>query len=124
MKKYHFIVLTIAIVLIMILMLIGNIIVIGEKITAISGLPILEYLFYLVILVLFFVIAVHPMIKIIRTPAMPDLTFNEDDRESMEKISRWLINHPSVDNSENKFIEGNNYQPEALLSKEIFLDMT
>ncbi len=79
------------------LVIVGNIIVIGEKITSIAGSPYLEYAFYVVLTALFawlvYVAILEPMLRIHRAPEFPVLAVEENDGTLSEQVYRERLIH-------------------------------
>ncbi|MBR4379932.1 MAG: DUF697 domain-containing protein [Bacteroidaceae bacterium] len=91
MKKVLY--LTIALfVLITVIVILGNVITIGEKMTAVIGVPYLEYAFYLLLLVLFtylvYLAILQPMMKIHNAPEFPVLAVQDNDKGLSEEAYR------------------------------------
>lgn len=70
-----------------VLVLIGNVIVIGEKITSITHLYWLEYILYIIIILLFIVWVIRPIAKIYLSPEMPALQI--DDTWNADQLHRF-----------------------------------
>lgn len=71
-------------VLITVIVILGNVITIGEKMTTVIGSPYLEYAFYLVLLALFtylvYVAILQPMYRIHNAPEFPVLAVQDNDK--------------------------------------------
>lgn len=78
------ILITVLFVLITVIVILGNIITIGEKMTMVIGVPYLEYAFYLILIALFaylvYVAILQPFLKIHNTPEFPVLTVEDKDK--------------------------------------------
>jgi len=76
-------------VLITVIVILGNIITIGEKMTAVIGVPYLEYVFYLVLLglfgYLFYLVFWNPMMSIHKAPEFPVLSVEEKEKGVSEE---------------------------------------
>lgn len=99
-------------VLITVIVILGNIITIGEKMTALIGSPYLEYAFYLVLVVLFaylvYVAIVQPMMKIHNAPEFPVLSVQDKEKGiTDEEYNKQLISFG------NKICNNCYYLPEA-----------
>ena len=82
--------------LITVLVILGNIITIGEKITAVVGVPYLEYAFYLLLFGVFaylvYVAMVQPMMRIHHAPEFPVLSVEEKEKGvSDEEYRKRLV---------------------------------
>ncbi|MCR4994441.1 MAG: hypothetical protein K6A32_03535 [Bacteroidales bacterium] len=74
------------------LVIVGNIIVIGEKMTAVVGTPYLEYAFYVLLAVLLlwlvYLAILQPMLRIHRAPEFPVLSVEENEGKLNEEVYR------------------------------------
>ena len=91
MKKVLYLTVTLF-VLITVIVILGNVITIGEKMTTVIGVPYLEYAFYLLLLVLFtylvYVAILQPMMKIHNAPEFPVLAVQDNDKGLSEEAYR------------------------------------
>ena len=83
-------------VLITVIVILGNIITIGEKMTSVIGSPFLEYTFYLILIVLFaylvYFAIVQPMMKIHNAPEFPVLSVRDKEKGMTdEEYSKQLV---------------------------------
>ena len=71
---------------VIVVIVMGNIIIVGEKIGEVTHLPVLEYVFYAIMLVAFFIAFIMPLIRIHRAPELPALQPGEsyDERQLAE----------------------------------------
>lgn len=58
------------------ILLLGNIIIIGEKIASLSHVAWAEYAFYTLILVVFYVVVIRPVVRVHRAPQIPALSID------------------------------------------------
>ena len=59
-----------------VILLLGNIIIIGEKIASLSQVAWAEYAFYTLILVVFYAVVIHPVVRVHRAPQFPALSID------------------------------------------------
>lgn len=59
-----------------VILLLGNIIIIGEKIASLSQVAWAEYAFYTLILVVFYAVVIHPVVRVHRAPQIPALSID------------------------------------------------
>ena len=59
-----------------VILLLGNIIIIGEKIASLSQVAWAEYAFYALILVVFYVVVIRPVVRVHRAPQIPALSID------------------------------------------------
>ena len=59
-----------------VILLLGNIIIIGEKIASLSQVTWAEYAFYALILVVFYVVVIRPVVRVHRAPQLPALSID------------------------------------------------
>lgn len=59
-----------------VILLLGNIIIIGEKIASLSQVAWAEYAFYTLILVLFYAVVIRPVVRVHRAPQIPALSID------------------------------------------------
>lgn len=59
-----------------VILLLGNIIIIGEKIASLSHVAWAEYAFYALILVVFYVVVIRPVVRVHRAPQLPALSID------------------------------------------------
>ena len=59
-----------------VILLLGNIIIIGEKIASLSQVAWAEYAFYALILIVFYAVVIRPVIRVHRAPQMPALSID------------------------------------------------
>ena len=59
-----------------VILLLGNIIIIGEKIASLSHVAWAEYAFYALILVVFYVVVIRPVVRVHRAPQIPALSID------------------------------------------------
>lgn len=75
---------------IVIIVLSGNVIIIGDKLGEISH-PYVEYVFYLLIFIIFFFYVVRPIIKMYRAPEFPILSVNDEwDLKQLQLFAKRL----------------------------------
>jgi len=60
-----------------VILLLGNIIIIGEKIASLSQVAWAEYAFYTLILVVFYAVVIRPVVRVHRAPQIPALSIGE-----------------------------------------------
>ena len=77
--KKTLILISLLFVVITIIVILGNVIIIGEKITAVIGVPYLEYFFYIALFALLLYLVLYPMYRIYTTPEFPVLTIEEQE---------------------------------------------
>ena len=71
------------------ILLLGNIIIIGEKIASLSHVAWAEYAFYALILIVFYAVVIRPVIRVHRAPQIPALSIDgEWDTAQLIKIKR------------------------------------
>lgn len=92
---------------IMILMVAGNIIIVGEKIAKITHLWWIEYVFYGMLTTLTFYYILYPIIRVHRAPPFPTLSVSDNDRVvQLEAFGKSLCSHcdyiANENTSENK----------------------
>ncbi|MBP3714646.1 MAG: hypothetical protein IJ665_03365 [Phocaeicola sp.] len=75
--KKTLILVTALFVIITVIVILGNVITIGEKITSVLGVPYLEYFFYIALFVLLMYLVLYPMYRIYTTPEFPVLAIEE-----------------------------------------------
>ena len=75
--KKTLILVTALFVIITVIVILGNVITIGEKITSVLGVPYLEYFFYTALFVLLMYLVLYPMYRIFTTPEFPVLAIEE-----------------------------------------------
>lgn len=89
--KRNLIIIAIAFVIIIALMITGNIITVGEKLTQLTGCVYLEYGLYLLLTSLFVIFIILPIVKVHRTPIIPKLSIEENcNAESLLKFAEQL----------------------------------
>lgn len=95
----------IAFIGIMVISVVGNIIVIGEKIAMIFHTEIAEYIFYVLLLYLLYAKVIKPMLHLFRMPEFPPL--NCDVEKQYEVLSKILVKncHHLNENERKKYIE-------------------
>ena len=87
---------------IMLLMVSGNIIIVGEKIAKITHLWWMEYVFYGILTLLAFYYILYPIIRIHRAPPFPTLSVSENDRVAqLEAFGKNLSSHCDYISNEN-----------------------
>ena len=59
-----------------VILLLGNIIIIGEKIASLSQVAWAEYAFYTLILVVFYAVVIRPVVRVHRAPQIPALSID------------------------------------------------
>ena len=59
-----------------VILLLGNIIIIGEKIASLSQVAWAEYAFYTLILVVFYAVVIRPVVRVHRAPQFPALSID------------------------------------------------
>ena len=59
-----------------VILLLGNIIIIGEKIASLSHVAWAEYAFYTLLLVVFYVVVIRPVVRVHRAPQIPALSID------------------------------------------------
>ena len=59
-----------------VILLLGNIIIIGEKIASLSHVAWAEYAFYVLILIVFYAVVIRPVIRVHRAPQIPALSID------------------------------------------------
>ena len=59
-----------------VILLLGNIIIIGEKIASLSHVAWAEYAFYALILIVFYAVVIRPVIRVHRAPQIPSLSID------------------------------------------------
>ena len=72
-------------------MLTGDIITIGEKLTKITHQPYAEYAFYLLILLIFAYVVILPIYKIHHAPTFPKLMINVDTNDMTDESRQKLV---------------------------------
>ena len=77
MKKFVITVVTLFVVITAILIL-GNVITIGDKMTQVFGVPYVEYTFYILLFGVLAYLIVTPILQIYSTPEFPALKVDED----------------------------------------------
>ena len=92
--KKALILISVLFLVITVIVILGNVIVIGEKLTALLGVPYLEYAFYLLLFGLFLYLVLYPMYLIFSTPEFPTLTIEEQgeglsDEEYRKCLTRF-----------------------------------
>jgi len=79
-------------VLITVIVIMGNVITIGEKMTSVIGVPYFEYAFYILLLGIFiylvYVAILQPMMRIHNAPEFPVLSVDENDTGLTEEASK------------------------------------
>lgn len=82
----------IAIIGVIVITVLGNIIIIGEKISAVFHTTIAEYIFYLLLVCLLYLKLVKPLLRIYRMPEFPPLDSDIDklDEGEIKKLSKLL----------------------------------
>lgn len=82
----------IAVIAIIVITIVGNIIVIGEKIAIIFHTTIAEYIFYALLLCILYMKVIKPILHIYRMPEFPPLNsdLSGDDDEQVENLSKAL----------------------------------
>lgn len=87
---------------IMLLMVSGNIIIVGEKIAKITHLWWMEYVFYGILTLLAFYYILYPIIRIHRAPPFPMLSVSDNDRVAqLEAFGKSLASHCDYISDEN-----------------------
>lgn len=87
---------------IMLLMVSGNIIIVGEKIAKITHLWWMEYVFYGILTLLAFYYILYPIIRIHRAPPFPTLSVSDNDRVvQLEAFGKNLYSHCDYISDEN-----------------------
>jgi hypothetical protein len=84
--KKTLILITILFIVITVIVILGNVITIGEKITAVIGVPYLEYFFYIVIFALLLYLVLYPMYRIYTTPEFPVLAIEEQGENVSDDV--------------------------------------
>ena len=81
-----------AVIAIIVITIVGNIIVIGEKIAIIFHTTIAEYIFYALLLCILYMKVIKPILHIYRMPEFPPLNsdLSGDDDEQVENLSKAL----------------------------------
>ena len=82
----------IAIIGVIVITVLGNIIIIGEKISAVFHTAIAEYIFYLLLICLLYLKLIKPLLRIYRMPEFPPLDSDIDklDEGEIKKLSKLL----------------------------------
>ena len=62
-----------------VILLLGNIIIIGEKIASLSQVAWAEYAFYTLILVVFYAVVIRPVVRVHRAPQIPALSIDGEE---------------------------------------------
>lgn len=73
-------------VIITVIVILGNVITIGEKMTAVFGVPYLEYLFYAVLFAVLLYLVVYPLYRIHTTPEFPVLAVEEQGEDVSDDV--------------------------------------
>ena len=84
--KKTLILITILFIVITVIVILGNVITIGEKITAVIGVPYLEYFFYIVLFALLLYLVLYPMYRIYTTPEFPVLAIEEQGENVSDDV--------------------------------------
>ena len=84
--KRNLIIIMITFLIIIVLMITGDVITIGEKLTQLTGCKYVEYVFYLLLSSLLFGFIIIPIIKVHRFPTIPELSV-EDNGDMMNLTS-------------------------------------
>lgn len=97
------------------LMVTGNVIVIGEKLAAVTHLWWMEYAFYGLLLLTAIYFIVWPFVKIHRTPQFPVLSVQEElSTTQLNTLGRQLVSHCDyISNEREHPKEGNGLSPRA-----------
>lgn len=61
-----------------VILLLGNIIIIGEKIASLLNVAWAEYAFYALILIVFYIVVIRPVVRVHRAPQIPALSIDGD----------------------------------------------
>lgn len=61
-----------------VILLLGNIIIIGEKIASLLNVAWTEYAFYALILIVFYIVVIRPVVRVHRAPQIPALSIDGD----------------------------------------------
>ena len=89
--KRNLIIIVSIFLIIIVLMITGNIITIGEKLSQLTNCKYVEYAFYLLLTALFLGFIIMPIVRVHRTPKIPELSIEEDsDMESLMKFAGQL----------------------------------
>ena len=89
----------------MIIMVLGNVILVGEKIASVSHIWFAEYIFYCLLIVPFCYYAVFPMLKMLKMPEFPafDILTAEANNDGIIKVRELLRkNCPDLKDGEKK----------------------
>ena len=82
--KKTLILISLLFVIITIIVILGNVIIIGEKMTALIGVPYLEYIFYIALFALLLYLVLYPMYRIYTTPEFPVLAIEEQGENTSD----------------------------------------
>ena len=91
--KKALILISVLFVVVTAIVVLGNVIVIGEKLTALVGVPYLEYAFYALLFALFMYLVLYPMYLIFSTPEFPTLTIEEQAQGVTDEAYRKRLTH-------------------------------
>lgn len=76
---------------VVVVIVMGNIIIVGEKIGEVTHLPVLEYVFYAIMIIAFFIAFIRPLIRIHRAPELPALQPGENyDEKQLADMGNLL----------------------------------
>ena len=94
--KRNFVLILGVIITVVTLMLMGNIIFIGEKLVEICHTPIVEYIFYVLILLLALIFIIRPVIRVRNAPEFPVLSVDADAQvKQMQDFGKRLASNCS-----------------------------
>ena len=91
--KKALILISVLFVVVTAIVVLGNVIVIGEKLTALVGVPYLGYAFYALLFALFMYLVLYPMYLIFSTPEFPTLTIEEQAQGVTDEAYRKRLTH-------------------------------
>lgn len=74
--KRNLLIITLLFLVSFVILLLGNIIIIGEKIASLSHVAWAEYAFYALILIVFYAVVIRPVIRVHRAPQIPALSID------------------------------------------------
>lgn len=77
-----------------VILLLGNIIIIGEKIAFLSHVAWAEYAFYALILIVFYAVVIRPVIRVHRAPQIPALSIDGE----WDTVQLIAFGHKLADN--------------------------
>ncbi len=96
--KRNLIVIILTLLTVSIMLIIGNVIVIGEKLTKVTGVWYAEYVLYGLLTMMFFYLLVWPMLRLHLAPEFPVLnietnSYCERNRSELEKLYKSLMSN-------------------------------